>query len=374
MPSSTSEKAHLRFALSLHRAIAAGESNACWSPYSVASALGLVATAGRGPTADEVAALLAGAPVDVSGQAELLSAAARLSARASSRGSEEPVLAVANTLWAWDQLTVKQGFRARLETWPGGGVASAPFVEEPEKARAAINADVAATTRGLIPELLPSGAVRANTAACLVNALYLKVAWATRFAEADTTGAAFHAPSGTRTVPTMRRTGKFGYAAARGWRIVTIPAEGGVEAVVLLPDDALPARESAVDEAELAELLAAPTSAEVALSLPRIALDLRADLREPLAGLGVSTMFGSEADFGPLTDDERMAVSDVLHQSVLRVEEGGIEGAAATAVTFRLTSMPAGKPVEVKVDRPFLLLVRDAETGALYFMARVVEP
>ncbi|MEU3275013.1 serpin family protein [Saccharomonospora sp. NPDC006951] len=373
MPSSTSERAHLRFALSLQRAIAAGEGNACWSPYSVASALGLVATAGRGPAADEVAALLTGAGTreGLKAQAELLSAAARLSGRS---GSEEPVLAVANTLWAWDQLTVKQGFRAELEAWPGGGVATAPFVEEPEKARAAINADVAATTHDLIPELLPRGTVRANTAACLVNALYLKVAWVKRFAEADTTDAAFHAPSGTRTVRTMRHTGKLGYAATRGWQVVTIPAEGGVEAVVLLPDGDLPARESAVDEELLAGLLAAPEPAQVALSLPRIALDVRADLREPLIGLGVRTMFGSDADFGPLTDDERMAVSDVLHQAVLRVEEGGIEGAAATAVTFRLTSMPVGKPVEVKVDRPFLLLVREAGTGALYFMARVVEP
>jgi serine protease inhibitor len=35
---------------------------------------------------------------------------------------------------------------------------------------------------------------------------------------------------------------------------------------------------------------------------------------------------------------------------------------------------PVAEPVEVIVDRPFLLLVRHAVTGVVYFFARVVDP
>ena len=56
------------------------------------------------------------------------------------------------------------------------------------------------------------------------------------------------------------------------------------------------------------------------------------------------------------------------------MDEQGFEGAAATALTMRLTSMIVDEPVAVTVDRPFLLLVRHAGTGAVYFLARVVEP
>jgi serpin B len=54
----------------------------------------------------------------------------------------------------------------------------------------------------------------------------------------------------------------------------------------------------------------------------------------------------------------------------------GLEGAAATAVVMRMLSMhrDLAQPIEVKVDRPFLFLVRHRPSGAIYFLARVVQP
>ncbi|MFF5989496.1 serpin family protein [Prauserella flavalba] len=364
------ERAHLRFALAVHRA-AAGAGDACFSPYSAASALGLVTSAARGPAAEETAALLAGSAEGAEEQAGMLREAAELTPRA---GQEEPVLEVSNTLWAWDALPLRRDFLTELATWPSGGVAGAPFVEDPEAARAAINGDVAKATRELIPELLPPGTVGEDTVATLVNALYLRVAWTYPFREAETADADFHAPSGTRRVPTMRQSERLGYAEHAGWRLVSLPAVGGVEAVVLLPDGDLAERESTMDENLLAELLAARRGVMVNLSLPRVSLDVRTRLKPALHSLGVHTMFTPEADFSGLTDDPRLLVSDVLHQAVLRLDEGGLEGAAATAATMRMVSMPVGEPVTVTVDRPFLLLVRHSGTGAVYFLARVVEP
>jgi serpin B len=41
---------------------------------------------------------------------------------------------------------------------------------------------------------------------------------------------------------------------------------------------------------------------------------------------------------------------------------------------MRMVSMQLGRPVEVTVDRPFLLVVRHQETGVVYFLARVTDP
>jgi serine protease inhibitor len=364
------EHAHLDFCCTLHRALAAHGGDTCFSPYSVASALGLVSRAGRGPTADEVVALVAPGDADVAKQADLLREAARLTAPT---GKQAPVLEVANTLWAAEGLALDEGFTGELAGWPNGRVAPAPFAEDPERAREMINTDVAETTHGLIPDLLGPGTVRPDTVASIVNALYLKVAWTMPFRENSTGPEDFHAPSGTRQVQTMRQVERLGYAARDGWELVELPAVGGAVATILLPERSLAEQESTVDVDLLANLWSAKQDTQVTLSMPKLELDFRTPLTVILRELGVRTMFGGDADFGNLTGD-RVFVSDVLHQSVLRIDEQGLEGAAATAAMMRLVSMPTAEPVTVEVDRPFLLLVRHPATGAVYFFARVVEP
>jgi serpin B len=155
---------------------------------------------------------------------------------------------------------------------------------------------------------------------------------------------------------------------------VQLVAAGGLQAVVLLPDGDLAEAETRLDAATLTGLLGKIRSKKVELSLPKVSLDVTSKLAGVLRGLGVQTIFTDLADLTGLSPDPRLTVSEVLHQAVLRVDEEGFEGAAATALVMRLTSMMIDDPVAVTVDRPFLLLVRHAATGALYFVARVVEP
>lgn len=365
--------AHLDFSLSLHRQLAPAPDQAfCWSPYSVASALGLAATAAGGSTREELlTALRATSGDDVTGVLKLLSGAAALDA---GNAQESPVLAVANTLWAHDQLPLRESYLRALRDWPGGTARNAPFRTDPEQARRMINADVAETTRDLIPELLDSGTVTPETVAALVNALYLRTSWREALDTNATQPRPFHAPSGTREVPTMHVTRRIGYAARDGWKAVSLPAAGGVEGVVLLPDQGLAAAEPELDPGRLEALLDSIEQQRVELALPKFEVTGDAELSGALGALGVHTLFTPAADFSPLTP-EPLRVSTVVHQSVLRVDEAGLEGAAATAVMMRLTAIvKEPEPLRVVVDRPFLFLVRHQNTGALYFLARIVDP
>ena len=66
---------------------------------------------------------------------------------------------------------------------------------------------------------------------------------------------------------------------------------------------------------------------------------------------------------------------DFERAAVLRVDEQGLEGAAATAAVVSLTAAaPPSRPVVVRLDRPFLLLVRHRRSGEVYFLARVADP
>ncbi len=367
------DSAHLAFALALHRAAASDpERNACWSPYSVASALGLVAVGAHGMTRDELVVMLLGEKSgDLRALGQLLGKAARLASPGSDE--EEPVLEVANTLWTDASIEIRDDFAHELTRWCDGTVRPAPFRRAPEEARALINTDVAQTTRGLISELVPNGAIREDTRAALVNALYLKCAWRNRFTEGATRPRPFHGPGGTVEVPTMELSESVGYAATDGWQVVSLPAVGGVQAVVLLPDTDLASAEPELSAGSLARLTEAPRPTQVRLRLPKVDVSMQAELSPPLGQLGVRTVFQDDSDLSGISP-KPLAVQSVLHEAVLKLDEQGLEGAAATAVMFRLTSIQLSEPMRIHVDRPFLLLVRHVDTGVIYFMARVVKP
>lgn len=275
---------HLEFVVNLTAELT-GEPNLVWSPYSVASALGVVAAGARGRTYDEIASALVGA-----GKLDELEA--QLATSADLRDAE---IAVANTLWMRMGLTFHEAYQQAVLGWPGGALQSADFAHDPEGARQKINNDVEQETRGLIADLVPPGAIHADIAAVIVNALYLKVAWANAFDTGETGPAPFHAPSGARDVPTMCQSERLKYAASGGWRLATLPTVSQVALDVLLPDD--PAAPLTSDV--VADLLDRAASRKVDLRLPRFRVESAATLGTggpvpagPLVQLGVAAAFG----------------------------------------------------------------------------------
>ncbi|HLL64960.1 MAG TPA: serpin family protein [Micromonosporaceae bacterium] len=349
---------HLDFALDLHDRLAP-TGNLVWSPYSVAAALGLAAAGARGATREELARVLApGGGID--------DLANMLTRSATPRDAE---IAVANALWTRTGLPLRDAYRQTVLRLPGGALHATDFAGDPERSRIAINADVAETTRGLITDLLAPGRITRSMVAVIVNALYLKVAWANRFAASATGPAPFRAPSGIRQVSTMHQQERMGYAAAGHWRMVTMRTFGEVVVDILLPTGDPPLTAETV--VALREAAAATT---VDLALPAFRVKVSTTLKDPLSRLGVTTAFTTRADFSEITDGDPIVIDEVVHEAVLRVDEDGFEGAAATAVIMRMTSYQMGRPVEFHVDRPFVIIVRHPETGAIYFLGRITEP
>ena len=56
------------------------------------------------------------------------------------------------------------------------------------------------------------------------------------------------------------------------------------------------------------------------------------------------------------------------------MDEEGTEAAAATAVIMALSAAPVDTPVKLTIDRPFIFLIRDIDTGAILFVGRVLNP
>jgi serpin B len=362
----------------LRRAIPAGTSGVL-SPASVALALAMARAGARGDTATQMDAVLRDVASDAHGG--WLNALDRaLSARSGtfkdSAGKDATItLRIANAPFAQRDLTLESAYLDALASRFGAGVRLVDYRTDPEAARVAINGWVKDQTEQRIPELLGKGAIDQLTRLVLVNAIYLKAAWRSAFAEAATAPAMFtRADGSTVDVPTMHLTADLAYATGAGWQAVELPYVGDSLALtIILPDD-LATFEAGLDEPGFSAITTALEPRSVELSLPKFGLETTADLGGVLAALGMTDALDPDrADFSGITPAEQLYISAVIHQANLDVDEKGSEASAATAAVMGTTAMPSDQVV-LRVDRPFLFALRDTKTGAILFLGRVMEP
>jgi serpin B len=80
------------------------------------------------------------------------------------------------------------------------------------------------------------------------------------------------------------------------------------------------------------------------------------------------------ADFSGMDGSRELFIGDVIHKAFVSVDEAGTEAAAASAVVLPGAAPEPAPPIEVTVDRPFVFLIRDIETGTILFVGRVLDP
>jgi len=366
------------FAFDLYRTLFDQELNVFYSPYSISLALAMTYAGARGNTALEMAqALHLALP-----QERLRAASNALDQALASRGTtvtqegERFRLHVANALWGQKGYAFLATFLDLLAQNHGAGLRLLDFQGATEASRQAINQWVEEQTEQRIRDLLPSGSITPLTRLVLSNAIYFNAGWMYPFPESATADGAFYLLKGsTVNVPLMQQSERLGYAEGPGYQAVELPYLGGeLSMVVLLPAEGQFERlAQGLDAAQLADILGRIEHTQVALTLPRFKYESEFPLKEALQRLGMEEAFSTNADFSGMDGRRDLFIDNVYHKAFVAVDEKGTEAAAATAVVIALTSMPA-EPKEVRVDRPFLFLIRDVESGAILFLGHVVNP
>jgi serpin B len=370
------------FTADLYRLLSRSDRNVVCSPYSVAVALAMTRTGARGRTAAEIDRVLHAPALErlnggLGAEDALLEKRSGTVRRAD--GSTAKVeLHVANSLWGQRGVAWRSAFLDTLARSYGVGMRLVDY-RKPEAARSWINAWTSDQTHGKIDKLIPEDVLTGLTRLVLVNALYLKAPWEHPFDASRTDALPFIRTDGSAvTVPTMR-TEIHGarYARGRGWEAAELRYAGNELAMtVILPDRrTLQAMQTDLDGDQLAEILRAPVPVgALDLRLPKWTFRTASSLNGALAELGMPTAFDQfTADFGGMTSDEQLYISQVMHEAFIAVDEAGTEAAAATAVAVSATS--AGPPpVSMIVDRQFLFVIHDLPTATPLFIGRITDP
>ncbi len=368
------------FAFDLYRTLLEEQdANFFYSPYSISLALGMTHAGARRQTERQMAEVLHFTlpqgwlhPAFNGLDLEL----ARRGEGAEGRDEKGFRLNIVNAIWGQDGYGFLPEFLDTLAENYGAGLRILDFVSAPEESRVTINDWVGEQTEGRIEDLIPQGAIDSSTRLILTNAIYFNAAWDHPFEESMTADGPFYLLDGSEVVaPMMRQTESFGYAESDGYRAVELMYDGGeLSMVILLPDAGwFETFERSLDAEQVGEIVAAIERRQVALTMPRFEFDSDFGLGDSLAAMGMPDAFTDAADFSGMTGDRGLFISDVIHQAFVAVDEAGTEAAAATAVVMVEMSMPE-EPIPVTVDRPFIFLIRDIETGAILFVGRVVNP
>jgi len=256
------------FAADLYGVLTGDTRQTVFSPVSVAAALRMALCGARGQTAAELGGALHESPDAAADGLRATSAAVHDVAADGSVTFRAPSI-----VWVQSGLPLRPEFTGQLGDAAAAAIARVGFAEAPEAARAEINRVIAEQTAGKITGLLPAAAISDLTQLVLTSAIYLKAAWAERFAEAATRDAPFYPDGPDRpslTVPMMHSTAARAYRHGDRYQAVLLPYQGGQLAMaVVLPDGPLTTLRPAIAADGLRGLLAGTSRYQVTLSLPR---------------------------------------------------------------------------------------------------------
>jgi serpin B len=242
-------------------------------------------------------------------------------------------------------------------------------------AKDVINAWVEGKTNGLIDEIVED--ILPQDILFLINALYFKGDWTTRFETSQTQTAPFTLSDGSAVDVEMMKGSLplVGLSWPGDGRLVAeLPYGGQAFGMVLAlpaPGENLDALLGALDVATWEGWMDGLQQQEVAVRLPRFELDWDGLLNEPLQAMGIQRAFDPyQADFSLMTTVPGVFVTRVRQKTYMKVDEEGTEAAAATSVGIGLTSVPTS----VTFDRPFLLAIRERLTGTILFLGAIRDP
>jgi serpin B len=365
------------FAADMYQQLRTEPGNFFYSPYSISSALGMTWAGARGQTEKDMAlAMHFALPQDKFHPAvnalDLALASRGQGAQGADGGGFR--LNIANALWGQVNYHFETAFLDVLGLNYGAGMNIVDFEAQPLQAVDLINGWVEKKTENRIKDILSPDSVNSSTRLVLTNAVYFNAAWLVPFDAANTKPGTFTNAGGNAVqVPMMHGSFQVPYGAGSDYAAVELPYDGSeLSMVLVLPND-LGMFESTLTGARIGEIVDSLSPHISGHDDAHVRVRVQVWVGRPVEGHGDGhCVFGYRPTFRASMAKVASSITDVIHQSFVKVNEAGTEAAAATAVIIGETSVP--QPATISLDKPFVFFIRDIQTKAVLFVGRVADP
>jgi serpin B len=346
--------------------------NVFLSPLSASFALGMTLNGAAGTTADQMRAAL---QFGGASMAEINGGYKSLVALLTSLdpGVE---MRIANSIWYRQGFPFRQAFFDTTRVYFDAQVQGLDFANAPASL-ATINGWVSGKTNGKIPTVLD--AITAQQVMFLINAIYFKGQWRAKFDPAKTTAATFTAAGGaTQSVQLMHRLDTLSYAEGATYQAAEMPYGNTAFAMTVLlpkPGTDVEALAASLTPTAWQGIIAGLRQQKVDFYFPKLTMRYERRLNDDLKALGMVQAFApGGADFTQMAAapaGNELFIEFVKQNTFVDINEEGTEAAAVTTVGVGVTSMPS-YPV-MRVDRPYLIVLRERLTGTVLFMGKIAQ-
>lgn len=232
---------------------------------------------------------------------------------------------------------------------------------------AKINSFVAKKTHGMIEKILEDAPD--NLSACLLNAVAFEAKWDTPYEESSIYEEFFTECNGEEKGVPMLHSDENGLVDTDCFEGFIKPYLGGeYEFMALLPKkEGKEALKEALKDISFSKLYEEALPCVIAASFPEFEVKLNEELSDFLQSIGIKDIFTGAADFSALTKNEPMYASSVVQNAFIKVNREGTKAAAATAMTMLRCSLLPEEKREIRIDRPFIYAIMNADTGLPVF-------
>lgn len=348
------------------------DKNVFFSPYSLSTAMAMLYAAAEGETKAQIQKTFHyPAPAILNPNSAALY-------NQFNKPNPDYKLATVNDLWMQQGLTLNKSYADTVQHYYSGQVTALDFEGSPDPARQTINKKIAEKTKQLIPQLLPKGSIKSDTAVVLTNAVYFKGDWTMPFTAERTSAQPFYNAIGrASTVQMMQQQSYFDYYEDKHIQVVQLPYKGDdLSMLVVLPKLnhklAMQQLAKSLSATKIKQWRSGLVRQDVNLQLPKFKLDARYQMKTLLADMGMPKAFNNAAEFNLYADGSPIKLDEVYHQAVVTVDEKGTEAAAAAGAVGMYVGM--SYPVEFKADHPFMFVIKDNKTDAILFLGQVNKP